>query len=208
MSEPTESELSEMKIMEEHGLAVGMLCMFWAQLDHTIVVLIERLLGLDEVTTACITSSARDTSHRCEIARRLVFLKAPNDDWRDCLTGILNRVQNELANKRNRYVHDDWTIENAELIQFERQVKILKPQSREALKLIHSTPRTASTLEINNLSGLVIEMLIHIIFLGQGFETWSKTGQQPIPNEQAILLSKSTHQDKNQPKAEACQPQH
>lgn len=206
MSEPTEID-RHTQIMMEHAEAVGSLCMFWAQLDLTLIVLIERLSELDEVTTACFTSTARDTSQRCEIARRLAFLKAPNDVWRDCLIGILSRIQNDLASKRNRYIHDDWEIKNDELIQFERRVKIQKPQAKEALKLFHLTPRTARPGEINDLTSLVIELLVHVIFLGQDFVTWRKTGKQPVPNEKALLLSKSNPQENSQLEAGASQPQ-
>lgn len=76
MSKPPDEDIIEQDYVG-HTSAIGELCRQWALLDRMLSLLIETMAGVEEKTLACLTSTSRDTSQRCEIATRLAILKAP-----------------------------------------------------------------------------------------------------------------------------------
>ena len=80
----------------EHAQAIGGLCYQWSILERALVLLIEFLSGLDDKSIACLLSTSRDTSQRCEIASRLAVLKIPHGPWRDCLLNTMSVIQNKM----------------------------------------------------------------------------------------------------------------
>jgi hypothetical protein len=181
---------SEMAVVLQHAEAIGMLCIYMATLDHVITIFMERLLEIDETSAACVAASASDLSQRCEIVRRLVFLKAPSDDWRECVTGLINVIQNEVAPRRNRFVHDDWAVRENEMVRHDRRIKIQRPQSHQPAQLIHLTKNVAPVSEITEITGVVVNLMVHLTMLTIGYRAWRKTGTQPELPQQAIDLSK------------------
>jgi hypothetical protein len=149
----------ELAVIAEHANAVGVLCMYWSVLEVTVSDLIRELSSSDETTTAAMLSSARDIGQRCEVAKRLAYIKQPSKKWAEWtrhLIGILDLIQNVLAPKRNRYVHDDWGLLDGKMSQFDRRLKILKPQSRMADCVITVTPRTSLPYDIWHLGVTVM----------------------------------------------------
>lgn len=90
------------RVISEHAEAVGLLCIYTATLDGTIVNFIEKLLESDDKTTACMVGSMPDMSQRAETAKRLAIHKGPTQSWKDCAVGLLNLAQNGVGPKRNR----------------------------------------------------------------------------------------------------------
>jgi hypothetical protein len=171
MASPSDGDLTheqQLDMLNEHARAVGMLCMYWSFLDRTISFVIERLLDQDEKTVACILTSANDTSQKCEMARRLAFLKADGPDWqewRECMVGLLDHVQNDRA-----FVGPD-------MLQFDRRAKIGKSQSFQPAKLVHISERRSKPSEIGALWQHVCSVFIAMGLMSDIYRIGRKLGR-------------------------------
>ena len=197
-SEPPRDEDFNWPVISTHAKAIGLLCIYTATLDNAIVRLIGRMLEVDEKTTACVTASAPDISHRCEMAKRLVHIKAPNQQWRVCVTGLLNLTQEVIGPKRNRYVHDDWYVTGDDMVRLDTRVRVQKPGSFKEAELVHVTKSTQDVAEINDLTMKASGAALHLELQGANYENW-RAGKllQALP-ERAIQLSKWKVQGTNQ----------
>ena len=180
--------------MKEHALALGMLCIYWASLDRALDLVLERYLDADEKTVACITTSASDVSARCEMLKRLAYLKGPDGEWRDCLVRLLNRVQGELAAERNRYVHDDWDLSAEGMIRIDRRAKVIKPQSRQPAQLVHVFKRVAPVALVEDLTQRIVDMMVALSLMSSIYSMWLRGVPLAGPPRLAIDASNYIHQ--------------
>jgi hypothetical protein len=188
------------RVIREHAEAVGLLCIYTATLDGTIVNFIGKLLESDEKTTACLVGSLPDLSQRAETAKRLAILRGPTQPWKDCVAGLLNLIQNGVGPKRNRYVHDDWMVHGEKMMRIDRRVKTLSPEAYKPPQIYHISERVTNAETIAELTSVVAELILHITFLGLSFAHWKKTGQIQEPPAQAVALSAYKFPNEKQPK--------
>ena len=86
---------------------------------------------------------------KCAIIASLAYLYRLDDKWlSDVLTSI-NTISNDLRNRRNRLLHDTWSIGVGGQIhrRTRGKLRVTKPQSRQ-FDLIIPTPEPASTDEM------------------------------------------------------------
>lgn len=112
--------------------------------------MIEALSGCDEKTLACLLSTSRDTSQRCEIANKLLILKVDAGAWRDCACDTFRLIQNKFCERRNHYVHDEWEFFQDDILRTNRTVKIVKTQSRTPQTLSYYSSIVTQTKEIED----------------------------------------------------------
>ena len=181
------------ELVTKHAQAIGLLCIYTASLDNAIVRLIERLSGQTSDETACFVEAAIDISQRCGIAKRFVLAKVSEPAWRDCVVGILNLVENQIAPRRNRCVHDDWYISESQMVRVNTRVKIKTPQARQQPKLVFSESKVATVEEIHLVIEAAIEAAAHLSILSLSYEFHARNGT-PLraPPPLAILLSRHT----------------
>lgn len=141
--------MKQTNAVQRHLAAIGGLCYNWAHLDNVIVLTIQTLSGCDDKTLACLLSTSRDTSQRCEIANKLLILNLEDGPWRDCAINTFKLIQNKFCDKRNRYVHDEWQFYEDDIIRTTRTVKIIKaePLSPQTLSYHANTPTRTKEIE-------------------------------------------------------------
>jgi hypothetical protein len=202
MDEPSEDAepFTGADVMEEHAIALGLLCIYWATLDNAVAELLNNYLNSAPIGAAVV---APDISTRCEQVRKLAHVSGPSGEWRECLLHILNMIQGEMAEARNRYVHDDWNISEAGMVRIDRRPKLKKPQAREAVQLITQTETVVPSEWIYQLTNRVVDTMVAIAFMTIDIRRWRKEGLTLAPPPQALALRNSKSLAELRPKAPA-----
>lgn len=127
----------------EHLSAIGALCMSWSLMEAMLGELVRVLLNLELGQESESVSGNIDCRDQVQIALAVGFLKKIDDKWFEELKIVLDLIDNDLRNKRNRYVHDLWTFDVTTYVVQKVQWKtvIKRPQARKALELttLHKT---------------------------------------------------------------------
>ena len=191
-----------------HFQAIGGLCYQWALLDRALLLLIEYLSEMDEKTIACLMSASNDTSKRSEISSRLVVLRVADGPWRNCLLNILSTIQNKMCEIRNRTVHDEWHLGEAEILRVTRAVKSPK-NSNQVRELVYEKITSVAIGEIDSFVEDVTTTLIGILIMASEYRKQKKTLQTLEAPRPLLLLykkyfpmptQKSAPKPKRQPK--------
>lgn len=160
---------------DDFAKAIGYLCIATARLDYGVALLVQELSGVDEKTTACILANDQ-LAKRCETAKRLILLKVSHSDWRDDATKALDVIINEIAPRRNRYIHDGWSFDAEGAQREDRSVKVSK------------TPHNGQTVTFNAKYSTPIDHLQEMIdvcemayteltFIRRDYKVLKQTGQ-------------------------------
>lgn len=91
---------------------LGQVCMIWAALDRHLDVLIAHLLNKPVNVARALSSRSDGVGERCEVIRRLLAMEAPSAEYQRWLSSLMKRCGGELAERRNRYVHDMWRVQS------------------------------------------------------------------------------------------------
>ena len=175
-------------MLEEHALALGTLCIYWATLDSALAHLVATYLNSEPNGAAVV---APDISTRCEQIRKLSHVTGPDGEWRQCLVTLLNMIQGDLAEARNRYIHDDWSISQAGMVRIDRRPKLKRSQSRQPIQLITETSAVVPADWVYQLVNRTVDMVVAITFMGIDVRRWRKEGLTLKPPPQALELSNS-----------------
>lgn len=196
MNHPISEQMNtdqNLRVVTEHAKAVGMLCMYWSTLEYSMGLVIEKLLEADASSSAIMLSTSRDISQKCEIARRLVHHRVRDDarnEWRHYFIGVLDVVQNILSPKRNRYVHDDWNQVEDQIIQYNRTIKLYKPEARAEKQLLFCVETASKPEEIWKLTDNVIKTFVCLTLMSENLRISSKFGLELTIPQPAIEVCK------------------
>lgn len=97
---------------DNHCHALGKLCIVWAVLDRKLTDIASVLIGLGPEMTACLFSGSESLNPRSEAIKKLLvrFPPSADADWCERLRDLIKNIQEKMGPRRNRYVHDEWTI--------------------------------------------------------------------------------------------------
>jgi hypothetical protein len=195
----------ELGLISEYAEAVGLLTIYWATLENSLVHAIQNLLQTDDMTAACIGASADKAATRAQLIQRLVLRpgESPSDQWRDVMLGLCDQVSNSLAKRRNRLIHDDWELDSDVINRRDPTIRIRQPAAGEAKALVKNPAAPSHIPEIRELTELVIDVMLHMSFMTLRYGSWKKTGQLPEIPEQAVRASKGMPRLRHQQDAQA-----
>jgi hypothetical protein len=129
--------------LSRHISALGHICVEWASLEGTVDIVLACLIPLPMDDAArCITANA-DIRDKIQMIKGLAI--ARHVSWAEDLTSVIDLVDNVLRPQRNRYIHDSWiSLKKGNPRQFQRAMKIKRPQARQPLQLttVHVSERT------------------------------------------------------------------
>jgi hypothetical protein len=166
---------------DAHCMALGKLCVAWAIVDRQLNDLLGALLGSSPTATACLASTVDAVGARCDIMRRLIHEDPLTEEWVTLCTKMLVTVSDDLAARRNRYVHDYWSLTEGTLVRLDRRVIAKRPQSRQPVKLSfdseHATPPDA----IERLTEEIGQMVFLLHVAARDVRDWKKHRFRPTP---------------------------
>jgi hypothetical protein len=113
--------------LEEHAKAIGYLCFEWARLDRHVHHLIKTLTELDDDVAASLIPT--DFREKLATLKHLAFLKKPSIDWFESVSGLIDRIDQEVRPQRNRFVHDYWLSYSDEPTKRHFKTEVTKPQA-------------------------------------------------------------------------------
>lgn len=179
-------------LINEYAYAIGMLTIYWATLENSLTTVIERLIGTNEITAECIASTVDKAAGRASIIQRLVLRpgESPSGEWRDCMLGLCDQVASKLGPTRNRLIHDEWHPSAEGMKRRNATLRIRQPSAGEAKTLLRNPAALSHIPEIEETTGLVVDVMFHLTMLSLGFLSWKKTGRIPAVPEQSIQASK------------------
>jgi hypothetical protein len=188
----TEASPAENDVIDRYITALGALTVWWASLENSLLQVVQRLTGSDDLTTECLLDSLERASSRAGIVKKLALRpSAPSEKWQDCIVDICDLIANDWGTERNRLVHDDWTFDEQSVSRMRFGRKIGKEQAKGRKTLLPLPPSMLTHWEIYDLTEKVMHASLHLLFLSMGYEVWQRTGKIPEVPEQAIWLSKN-----------------
>ena len=133
--------MSDEAMFDAHCLALGRLCVAWAEFDRNITNLASVLIGQGPEITACLFPGSENLKPRCESIKKLVAFAPPGGrpEWRDGITAIVSRAMMELASQRNRYIHDLWMDGSEGVVRLDTTTRLRRPQSHAAHEVVFGT---------------------------------------------------------------------
>ncbi len=178
-------------LITAHEINLGRLCMTWAALDHQLDALFQPLLECSRKQVAALVGNIDNTAMRCEMLKRLIWVEAPSEAWREWFVKVLDRTSGELASVRNRYVHDTWSIIGQPFTRTDRRAKVLQIQAHQPPQLVFDTKHAAAPGEVEKFVMAVSSVLAALAFATQDLRHWRKTGRPIEPSPQLIPVSMS-----------------
>jgi hypothetical protein len=175
---------------DRHALQLGRLCISWSILDSYLDKIIAALIPASPDRVSAITTSASDTSQRCEMIKRLIVIENPGAAWRDWLIALINRVAAELSPTRNRYIHDNWHIKDLKLIRTDRRGKVGRPQAREDVQFTYDIEHVTDPSDVEKLISKTNLVWAMLAFAEYDLRHWRRKGQPLEPLPQHIPASK------------------
>jgi hypothetical protein len=209
MTDHSNSEDPDLKLLGDYAEAVGILTVYWASLENALTSVIERLLRCDPTTARCIGASVEKAAGRAMLIQRLVLRpgESPADEWRDCMLGMCDQIANVLGPKRNRLIHDDWGISEDAVQRHNPGIRIGKAGERESKTLLTYEAAPSHVQDIWVLTGKVIDVAFHIVMVSWRYHQWKNGGPYAPLHERAILVSKGTAPERHLPDGLGPQPQ-
>ncbi len=171
-----------LRIHQEHAIRLGDICIVWAVIDSQIDDLLALMLRLDPAQVACIATSADRVASRCQMLIKLAVIEPLDPDWRAWLTGLLNRTQGELADLRNRYVHDRWFLRSGRIVRTDKRATVAKAQSRQPAALQFNREHVTDPSEMSRLLWCLEAMSFALAVAGDDLQRGRETGQPVTPD--------------------------
>lgn len=170
------------KHLVPYATAIGVVCLDWSYLESTANQFLYRLLQINDVKkfqTVCHNIDFRD---RLAIIAQLCFIaRPPNpaDRWFNTLKWCLDKIDNDLRVRRNRFVHDKWILKPGDETPFVQRIS-----ARTGLKKQPSTGQyehftqefgEETSTDVLSLANEIHQMGIRltiIMFALEGEEDW------------------------------------
>jgi hypothetical protein len=165
--------------LEHHATALGYVCMTYANLEANINHLIQDLLQCSQEARRAIVDAAGATiRNRCQLVLKLARIHAPSDQWFEDLTDLLKRVEGDLAEDRNRLVHDRW-LPGPVVKQINAKIYIRTPQAGKPKSLTPQEQPDRPLEFVWDLVRRIQEVDVFLTHLAMGFSQWKQTAQLP-----------------------------
>ena len=112
-----------------HAIALGAVCIHWAHLEIFLDWLLDSMLGIEDRLIFQTLAHNIDFREKLQIVAGLGFLKKPNERWFEVLKISTDQIDNDLRNRRNRFIHDRWGITDDGIKKIQLQTGTKKPQA-------------------------------------------------------------------------------
>lgn len=161
MSTIEESEFAD------YALQLGYLCIIWTSLENDINTLVATLMSLPVGDERNAVIANVDLRQKIQIALALGYLKRPSDVWFNHLKSALDKIDNDLRPSRNRYIHDHWMWDQANVRMMKRTLKttLKKPQAFQPFEFSSAKDIPVDAKEILGFRHLVGEGTVALKFL-------------------------------------------
>lgn len=148
---------------EKHFAAIGKLCASWALLDRELNRLLAVMLNCDAKQIAAIATQVDNVAARCRLIRHLIYTIPGQKWWRDDFEKVLTIIEQKISAKRNRYVHDSWTVDDEKMwVKTDRRSKLETVQKINSKILTFDDKQKVARDEIGQLNHNVIVAMICI----------------------------------------------
>lgn len=171
--------MSDEAMFDAHCLALGRLCVAWAELNRNITNLTSVLIGRGPEVTACIFPGSENMKPRCETVKKLVALNPPGetDEWREGLTSLMNHVLNNLAPRRNRYVHDEWLAGADSASRYDASARVEKEHASRERGVSFGRWHLDDSPNVENLTSELGEIVAQLTLTVVALAEHERTGQ-------------------------------
>lgn len=180
----------ESPVFVAHMLALGRLCVISAYVDRLLTDLIQVFLGCTDAQAAIIATQNDRTASRCKMIKSLAAENSPGKAWLAALNGLIDHLF-ICGEKRNRYVHDQWSVESGSLARKDRRASVKKPQSHGEPKLVFDTKHVTPPEDVTDLAVLYAITAFCLHGAKKDLEAWKQSGQLPTPS--LLLLTARDH---------------
>lgn len=151
--------------------------MWWAILDRTIDLCLQPLIRLTPSQTASLVTSIENISARCDVVKRLALLESPNADWTAWFVQLLERVSGEIAPLRNRYVHDDWNLNDPiKPLKINKRAYVAKAGAHQQKTVSFGQTEHVSTEKVEKLTLRIAALYDALNVAVQNLVDWRRTG--------------------------------
>ena len=106
---------------------------------------------------------------------------SPSEEWRATLERVAKRLLKQ-GEKRNRYVHDYWTLTSGSLERLERKAAVRKAQAFQTPKLVFDTKHVTPPGDVDQLAVDYAVTAVCLVGAMKDLEAWKRVGRLPPPS--------------------------
>jgi hypothetical protein len=150
------------KMFDALALAVGRICIVWGRLEHDLDEFIEVLAPLEAGDISRAITSELDIRSKLQTIKALAYIRKPSDEWFNKVIILLDYIDNNLRDRRNKCVHSGWYFKDNEFTMVSNKIRLHKPQSRQLV--LHTTAEFKVKLGDVNALADEMEGLFRIMF--------------------------------------------
>ena len=99
--------------------------MIWAVIDRKIDMLITDMLYITHAEVAAIVTGLM-VGRKAEMLQRLITVSHPGDEWHLKMTALLSDITGNLAEERNRLIHDSYRFDVDEITRIDARARTEK----------------------------------------------------------------------------------
>ena len=94
--------------MDELAQEIGRMCLYWSELEMEVTLALDALMNINDRVPRNILLGAMDFRTKLQVLLPVAFNCKINDHWYSELETVINIINGELRNERNRIIHDSW----------------------------------------------------------------------------------------------------
>lgn len=150
--------------LADHAVAIGYVCIYWGLIEINLDKMVTYLTQFKDMKTAIIFAANMDIRDKIDLLKALGFANKPDQEWYDEFARTLNIVNGDLRPRRNRYVHDIWTVEDEQILKITMKTKIANIPPSGEKELVLETPKETTPEEIWKLCREMIGAALDIAY--------------------------------------------
>ncbi|WP_375421816.1 hypothetical protein [uncultured Sphingomonas sp.] len=160
------------KTLDQVATEVGRSCYWWGNIEFRLQILCVKLARFNDESLRQVPAwnvlstvlSHMDARQRIAVAKALAAQSIDPDMYAP-IERLLNTVDNELRSERNRFVHDQWELEEEVIVRRRHGAHVVRPQSRQLTVEQTKDRRYVDLAEVGAFAGRVADALAELIAL-------------------------------------------
>jgi hypothetical protein len=158
--------------LDQVATEIGRSCYWWGNIELRLQTLCVKLARFNDASlreapvwsVLATVLSHTDARQRIAVAKALAA-QSIDPDMYISIERLLNTVDNELRNERNRFVHDQWELEEEVIVRRKHGARVVRPQSRQLTVEQTTDRRYVDVVEVSAFAGRVADALDKLIAL-------------------------------------------
>lgn len=167
-----------------HSEQIGRLCTLWSGLELDVACFLISVSHLEDPTDKNVLVGMLDMRAKISALIAIAHKRKPSEEWFKNLSIVLNKIDSQLRDERNRIIHDYWlSIPSEDGREIMNRVRIrpkVKNEPKSGISRLHlATFKPTTPEDILNLCEDVIAANVKMNLLRREFDLFPLHGKPP-----------------------------